>query len=138
MESLTVAQSLAGLTDFFLHFLAASLLAALFCVVYIRVTPFPEFRLIHEGKTAPAVSLGGALLGFVIPLAGAIVQSVSFLDMVIWSLVALVLQLLVFFLLRACFSDLSRKIAEDQMAPALLLAVLSLSAGIISAACMTY
>jgi putative membrane protein len=138
METLTVAQSLAGLTDFFLHFLAGALLVLLFCLIYVRVTPYPEFRLIQEGKTAPAVSLGGALLGFVIPLAGAIAESVSLLDMVVWALVALVLQVLVFLVLRLCFSNLCRNIAEDQMAPAILLAVLSLCAGILSAASMSF
>jgi putative membrane protein len=138
MESVTVLQSLDGLTGFFTHFLAAIILVALFTAVYIRVTPFSEFSLIREGKVAPAISLSGALLGFVIPLASAIISSVSFLDMVVWALVALFVQILVFLFLKSLFADLSRDIAEDRSAPAILLAVLSLAAGILSAACMSY
>jgi putative membrane protein len=138
MESVTVMESLAGLTDFFVHFVAAVMLVALFSAIYIRITPYPEFRLIRQGKVAPAVSFSGALLGFVIPLASVIVNSVSLVDMVVWALVALVVQILVFFCLKLFFSDLSREIGDNEMAPALLLAVLSLAAGILSAACMTY
>ncbi|NVN90841.1 MAG: DUF350 domain-containing protein [Desulfuromonadales bacterium] len=138
MESVTVAESLAGLTSFFVNFVAALVFAVLFSAVYIRVTPFAEFRLIREGKVAPAISFSGALLGFVIPLASAIANSVSFMDMVVWALVALVVQILVFVTLRLVFSDLSRSIAENQLAPAILLSVLSLAAGILNAACLVY
>lgn len=138
MTTVTMAESLAGLNGFFLNFLAAVVLVLLFSVIYVRITPYAEFRLIHEGKVAPAVSFGGALLGFVIPLAGAIAQSVSFLDMLVWSVVALVVQVLVFLVLRTCFPGLCRAIAADELAPAILLGVLSLAAGILSAASMTY
>jgi len=138
METATILESLAGLTDFFLHFVAALVLTALFCLVYLRVTPYHELRLIREGKTAPAISFTGALLGFVIPLSAAISLSVSFADMVVWALVALVVQILVFLALRACFSELARDIAEDRIAPAILLGGLSLAAGIVNAACMVY
>jgi putative membrane protein len=131
-------QSLAGLTDFFTHFVAAAALVAVFTAVYVRVTPYPEFRLIREGKSAPAIGFSGALLGFVIPLASAIVNSVSFADMVIWAVVALVVQILVFVLLKTIFSELCRDIADNVPAPAILLGVLSLAAGIVSAACMSW
>jgi len=138
MESITVMQSMEGLTGFFSHFLAALLLTALFIAVYIRVTPYPEFQLIHEGKIAPAVSFSGAFLGFIFPLASAIISSISFLDMIVWSLVALVVQIMVFFLLKAMFVNLCSDIADNHLAPAVLLGVLSLGAGILSAACMTF
>jgi putative membrane protein len=138
MNTLTMVESLGGLNDFFLNFLASVALVALFTVVYVRITPYAEFKLIHEGKVAPAVSFSGALLGFVIPLANAIAQSTSFLDMVIWAVIALVLQVLVFLTLRSCFRDLCRGIGANELAPAILLGVLSLAAGILNAACLTY
>jgi putative membrane protein len=138
METVTVIESLAGLTGFLLHFVAAVVLLVVFTVLYVRVTPYPEFALIREGKVAPAISLSGALLGFVIPLASAIISSVSLLDMVLWALVALVVQILVYLLLKAYFHELPDDIATDRISPALLLATLSLAAGILSAACMVY
>ncbi len=138
MNSVTLAESLGGINGFFLNFLAAVILVFLFSVLYVRITPYAEFRLIREGKVAPSVSFGGALLGFVIALASAITQSVSFLDMLVWSGVAFVVQVLVFLVLRVCFHDLCREIAENELAPAILLAVLSVAAGILNAASMTY
>jgi putative membrane protein len=138
MESVTVVESLAGLTGFLLHFVAALVLMVVFTSIYVRVTPYPEFALIREEKIAPAISLSGALFGFTIPLASAIISSVSLLDMVIWAVVALVVQILVYLLLKAFLRDLPRDIAENRMAPALLLATLSLVAGIINAACMVF
>ena len=138
MASVTVVESLAGLTDFLLHFVAAVVIMALFTAIYVRVTPYAEFALIKEGKTAPAVSLSGALLGFVIPLASAIISSVSLLDMVLWAGVALMVQILVYLLLKTFMSDLPADITADRIAPALLLATLSLATGILSAACMVF
>lgn len=138
MDSVTLSQSLGGVNDFFIHFLTALILVALFTALYVRITPYAEFRLIRAGKVAPAISFGGALLGFVIPLASAISHSVSFLDMVVWAVIALMVQILVFLSLRFCLSDLCRNIAAGEPAPAVLLGVLSLAAGILNAASMTY
>ncbi len=43
-------------------------LLVLFLLVYTRVTPHREFRLIREGNVAAALSLGGAVLGFSLTL----------------------------------------------------------------------
>ncbi len=138
MEQLTIAESLAGLGSFIAYFGIAAALLILFCLVYSWVTPYPEFKLIKAGKVAPAISFSGALLGFVIPLASVISHSIALLDMIVWALVALVVQVLVFLGLRLFIGDLAQDIANDQPAPAVLLAVLSLAAGIINAACMTF
>ncbi|WP_437178174.1 DUF350 domain-containing protein [Geomonas subterranea] len=65
-------------------------------------------------------------------------HSVSFLDMLVWAGVALLVQLLAFLALRLVFADLSRSIAGDALGPAVLRGTLSLAAGILNAACLTY
>lgn len=137
MNSVTVLESLGGVDGYFLHFLSGAILVVIFSAVYVRITPYPEFKLIREGKVAPTVSFIGALLGFVVSLASAIAQSVSYLDMLVWATVALVVQLFVFLVLRFFFPDLSRSIAADQVSSGLLLGGLSFAAGILNAACMT-
>ncbi len=134
----SIAESLVGINAFFLNFLAAALLVALFSAIYVRITPYAEFKLIAEGKVAPAVSFGGALLGFVIPLASAIAHSISFLDMLIWAGIALAVQVMVFIVLRISFAGLCRGIENNEVAPAILLGVFSLAAGILNAASMSY
>jgi len=138
METVTLVESLEGLNAFLVMFVAGLVLTLLFAAIYVRITPYAEFAMIREGKAAPAVSFSGALLGFVIPLASAITHSVSYLDMLVWSLVALIVQVLVFLALRSCFAGLCKGIAADVLAPAILLGALSLAAGILNAACMSY
>ena len=94
---MTITQSLAGLPAFLLYFSLAMALLGLFIAVYVAVTPYKELTLIREGNQAAAISLGGAVVGFVLPLARAVTQSVSALDLVVWGLVALVVQVVVFF-----------------------------------------
>ncbi len=138
METLTITDSLVGLGSFLGYFLAAILLLALFSMVYGRVTPYSEYRLIKEGKVAPSISFVGALLGFIAPLASAITHSVALLDMVLWALVALVVQIGVFLSLRMLFADLCKQIAADSVSAAILLGGVSFAVGILNAACMSY
>lgn len=138
MESVNLTEILAGANGFFLHFAAAVTLTGLFAFCYLWITPYAEFKLIREGRTAPALSFSAALLGFALALASAISNSVSFLDMLIWSGVALFIQLLVFVGVRMVFADLCQRIANDELGAAIVLSGISLAAGLLNAACMTY
>jgi putative membrane protein len=138
MESVNLTDILAGANGFFLHFVASAMLTGLFAFSYLWITPYAEFKLIKEGKTAPALAFSAALLGFALALAGAISNSVSFLDMLVWSCVALFIQALVFVGVRMAFADLCQRIANDEMGAAILLAGISLAAGLLNAACMAY
>lgn len=133
-----VLESFSGLTDFLAYLATSVVLLVLFCAVYLQVTPYAELRLVKEGKTAPAVSLGGAVIGFILPLASAISHSVNLVDMALWALVALVVQVIVFLVLKICLSGLVKDIAEDQMGPAIVVAVFSIAGGLLNAACMTW
>jgi putative membrane protein len=133
-----IEPSLATLPDFLAYFALAIGFAAVFVVVYLWVTPHRELALIRDNKPAAAISFGGAFLGFVLPLASVIAQSVSLLDCAIWAAIALVVQLLVFFAARLVLPDLPQRIARDERAAATLVAVLSIGVGILDAACMTW
>ena len=85
--------NLATLPNFLIYFVASLILTALFLLIYTRVTPYREWALIRAGNNAAAVSLSGAAIGFILPLASAITHSVSWLDMVVWSVVAMIVQL---------------------------------------------
>lgn len=68
--------SLPGFDEFLVYFGLAIPFVAIFLVVYSRLTPCPEFKLIREDNPAAAASLAGVLLGFTLPLASASVHSV--------------------------------------------------------------
>ena len=133
-----LSQSLAGLPAFLSYFATAIGLLLLFLAAYVFITPYREIALIREGNTAAAASLGGALLGFVLPLASTIAHSVSLIDMAIWGLIALVIQLLVYLGARLLLPGLERAIPAGQVATGVFLGALSLAIGILNAACMSY
>ena len=130
--------SLSGLLGFSLYFAAAIGFSVLFCLVYCKMTPYDEFKLIRGGNTAAAISFGGALIGFVLPLYSAITHSVGFVDMLIWSVIAMLVQFAVFGSVRMILKDLVQEIENNHTAAATLLAFCSISIGILNAACMTY
>ena len=131
-------ESLSGLIGFCKYFGAAIGFVVVFCQVYGWITPYNELKLVREGNVAPAISFGGALIGFILPLHSAITHSVGFLDMLIWAAVAMIVQLTVFGIVRLFFKGLVREIEKNQTAAATLLAFFSIAIGILNAASMTY
>jgi putative membrane protein len=129
--------SLSGLVPFLSYFIPALVLVMCFGAVYSRLTPHNEFGLIKAGNSAAAIAFGGSLIGFVLPLCTAIVHSVSLLDFLIWGLIALIVQLLTFSVVRLFIPGLSKRISEDQAAAALFVALSSVAVGLVNAACMT-
>src|SRR3954470_24454802 len=91
-------------------------LAGLFLWIYVLITPWREFRLIRAGNSAAAIALIGALLGFCLPLANTIAHSVSLTDVVLWSLVALVVQVVVHVTLRLTMPYLKQAIETNETA----------------------
>lgn len=134
---MTLSQSLAGLPAFLLYFGLALCLLAAFIAVYLAITPYRELALIREGNVAAAISLAGAVIGFVLPLAQAVTQSVSALDLVAWGVVALVVQTVVFFLVGTLVPKFPEAIKAGRVAAAALLASLAVAVGLINAAAMT-
>ena len=133
-----IPHSLAGLPAFALYMLSSLALVVLFIVIYIQITPYRELALIREGNAAAAASLSGTIIGFVIPLAYSVVQSANLPDMVLWGLIALIVQLVVFFCVTRIIPGIVRDIPAGRVAPGVLLGSLSLATGILNAACMTY
>ena len=134
----TIALSAAGLPAFLLYLVASFALVALFILVYVQVTPQREITLLRQGNAAAAISFGGAVLGFVIPLGQAVAQSHSLVDMALWSAVALVVQILVFLLASLLLGGVARRIEAGELGAASFLAFMAVAGGLLNAACMTF
>ncbi len=126
------------LPGFAIYFASAMILLAIFVTIYTRLTPQHEWTLIRNGNTAASLSLGGALIGFVLPLGSVIVNSLSLVDMLIWGGVALIVQLLVFSMLRLLLPQLPARITNNETAAGGISAAFAVGIGILNAACMTY
>jgi putative membrane protein len=102
------------------------------------LTPHREFDLIvRQHNASAAVAFGGSLIGFAIALAGAIHNTQSTPEFVAWGFVAFATQVVAYFLARLAHPGLSHAIEQNALAAALWVAAVSISAGVISAACMS-
>ena len=131
-----ILQSLAGLPAFLVYFCTAILAVVVYLLVYTRITPHDEFKLIRDNDPAAAVALGLSLLGFTLPVVSAIAHSANVFDCMIWSVVALIVQVVVYYVIKIPVPNLSAKIAAGELAPAIWLGLSSLAAGALNAACM--
>jgi putative membrane protein len=113
-------------------------LAGLFLWIYVLITPWHEFALIRAGNSAAAIAMIGALLGFCLPLANTIAHSSSLTDVVLWALVALLVQVAVHVMLRFMMPYLKQTIEANETASGITAGGFSLSFGLINAACLTY
>lgn len=129
---------LASLLSFFSYFLGSIAFGIAFLAIYIRMTPHDEFDLIvRQHNASAAIAFGGTMLGFAIALGGVIHSVQSAIEFIIWSFVALVTQVIAFQLARWAHRDVSHAIENNAIAAAIWVASVSISLGIISAACMT-
>jgi putative membrane protein len=131
-----LGSSLSTLPNFVVYFVLGGVLTAIFVVLYANLTPQRDIALIRGGNSAAALALVGALLGFEVPLASVIAHSVGILDLVVWGIVALVVQLGGFLVTRLVLPHLPQAIEDGNIADAVFLAGISLSLGILTAACM--
>lgn len=123
--------------SFLVYFVTAILLLVIYAKVYEKVTPYREFDLISNGNTAAACSYGGSLLGFTIPLASAITHSPGLFDMMLWGLIALIVQILTFLVVRLIFPAIVADIPANQLSKGIFLGIVSLLVGILNAACIS-
>ncbi len=127
----------ANLSEFLLFFVAAAVLTLIFVLVYTRVTRHNELALIKENSTAAALAFSGSLIGFALPLASTMINSVTVVEMVLWGVVALIVQVLVYLVIRLPMPRISERIEADEKAAGIWLGSCSLAAGILNAAAMT-
>jgi putative membrane protein len=133
-----VLQSLAGLPAF-LAYLCVSLVAVvIYLLVYTRITPHDEFELIRQNVPGAAVSLGLSMLGFALPVASAVAHAADLVDCIVWSVIALCVQIAAYFAARIPVSDLSARISKGELGAAIWLGLASITAGVLSAASMTW
>jgi putative membrane protein len=133
-----VFDSFAGFDDFLVYLGVSLAYLAVFVAIYIRITPYREMQLIREGNMAASFALSGAILGFIVPLASAVQHSVSLIDMAIWGLIAMAVQIAAYVVVKLCIPSLTRDIPENKGAQGFFLGSLSLGVGLLNAACMSY
>lgn len=122
--------TLAALGNFLLYTFSSLVLLGIFGKIYQWLTPYHEQEQIKAGKLAPAISLGGALIGFTLPLLSVSYHGVNYVDFLIWAGIVGFLQIILF---KALYWVIPMQIEEDNKAIALIYSVLAFCVGLISA-----
>jgi putative membrane protein len=128
----------ASIVAFLVAFVAAGVFAIMFKIIYQWATPYHERTLIRDGNVAAAVTLGAALLGYVLVLASALEHTASLIEFAIWALVAGVIQIVAFTIVRRIvMPDFADRIVRGELAAAIYMGSISISVGLLNAACLT-
>lgn len=125
---------LQAIIAFVTHLGTALVLLACFLWVYARVTPYNDFDLIGKGNEAAALTLGGAAIGFTLPLVASIYYTASLQEMCVWALITCGAQLVLFTLMRKH----AGAIEQGQKAPAILLSALAVCVGLLVAVSISH
>jgi putative membrane protein len=119
-------------------------------MAFMVTTPYNEYKLIREGAAtddprkinaakAAAHDLGGKIIGLAIVLASAVYHSVSLLDLLVWGLVGIVFQIVVFYIFELVtpFKVVS-EIPNGNVSVGIFASRLSVATGLLMAALISY
>lgn len=101
--------------------------------LYILITPHHEFRLIRQGNSAAAYSLGGTAIGMAIVLYSTASSTFLVQELLVWGAIGLVCQLFVFAIVSLMIPGLKQGLTEDRIGYGILLGGLSIAMGILNA-----
>jgi putative membrane protein len=125
-----------GLPMLLLQFVLVLALLVAGIFIYMAITPFHERELLRNGNPAAATVLGGALVALAVPLAALLATTGALLDILVWGVVAVLLQLLTVAIVSHLFRAMRVMIEAGQVAGAIPLVAAQLSIGLLNAAAM--
>ena len=128
-----VTAFVAGFPDFLIQLAAALGLYVASLVVYVLMTPHKELALIREGNPSAALAFGAIVVGLAIPLGACLAHAFGLVDLIIWGVLTLLLQIIAFRFADMLLRDLPRRIAENDVAAAITLMAIKLGLGLIVA-----
>lgn len=121
LQSPEVAAFASGFPLSLMHAGLTIVMLVIGAVIYAMLTPHREITLIREGNTAAALSFSGVLVGLTIPLCTALATSTSPLEIGLWGVAVIFVQLLAFRLVDFILHGLPQRIQEGEISAALLL-----------------
>lgn len=125
-----------GFPDFLMQGGMTLALLIVGCTVHVLLTPMKEMKLIREGNISAGISMAAVIVGLAIPMGACLVTATSIYDILIWGVVAILLQLLAFRVADLILHDLPKRIEQDQVGSALVLAAVKISAAMVMAAAL--
>ncbi len=125
-----------GVPFLLIQLIASIALLAIGAAVYTAVTPFRERVLMAAGNVAGGVVFAGAVIALTLPLAAILATSSHLLDILVWGLFALVLQLVTLGVVSFVFRNVRGAIEGGNVAAAVGVAAAQISVALLNAAVM--
>ena len=125
-----------GFPDFLIHGGVTLALLMAGCIVHMLLTPMKEMQLIRAGNVSAGISVGAVIVGLAVPMSACLATATSVYDILIWGVVAILLQLLAFRAADLLLRDLPKRIERDEVGAALVLAGVKIAAAMIMAAAL--
>ena len=125
-----------GLPVLLLQFVICIVLLVVGVMIYTTVTPFHERELLRQGNVAAATVLSGAVVALAIPLAALLATTRAVLDILVWGIVAILLQLVTVVIACHVMRRLKLRIDDGSLAAALPIAAAQLAIALLNAAGM--
>ena len=125
-----------GLPMLILQVVVCAILLAIGVAIYVRLTPFHEREMVEGGNIAAGTMLAGAILALAIPMAAMLATSSRLLDILVWGVVALVLQLLTLGIVALGMRNFRSMIEGGNVAAAITLAGAQIAVALLNAAAM--
>jgi len=125
-----------GLPKLIVQFVTCAVLLAIGVAIYVKVTPFREREMVAHGNAAAGTMLAGATLALAIPLAAMLATSGTFLDVLVWGIVALILQLITLGVVALVMRNFRTMIEGGNIAAAVTLAGAQIAVALLNAAAM--
>ncbi|MDF2946370.1 MAG: hypothetical protein K0S51_1049 [Bacillales bacterium] len=126
--------------NFVTYFGVALILLVVGLVIMELTTKNKEYKLISEGNKAASYLLGGRVLALSIVLYSALANAISLFDLVIWGSIAVVAQIIVFYLAELLTPNFNvvKAIDDNNEAVGIFLMLLSIAIGVVIAGSITY
>lgn len=106
--------------------------------IYTKLTAYDDLDLIANGNTAAAIVLGGFIIGVSLPISSTVFHSINIIDMIIWSLVAVIAQMLIYLAFsKLFFKTFNQGIESNLNSYAILLSCTNIGFGLINSACIS-
>jgi putative membrane protein len=86
----------AGLIGFGTYMSVGIVMLITFMWTYTRITPQDDWAAIKAGRLGPTMAMVGAAIGFTLPIASVSMHGISLTDFVVWSIIAGIVQLVLF------------------------------------------
>jgi putative membrane protein len=125
-----------GLPVLLLQFAICIVLLVVGVAIYTMVTPFRERELLQRGNVAAATVLSGAVVALAIPLAALLATTRAALDILVWGVVAILLQLVTVLIASHVMKRLQLRVDDGNVAAALPIAAAQLAIALLNAGAM--